>query len=104
MQGFDVRRFVDERTPQWVELERALVALEQRGMSALGLEGARNFGKLYRAVSSDLLVARGELVDATIVDGQVLMRDKQLTTLDWALISRQARAASPATWKRFAGL
>ena len=68
MQGFDVRRFVDERTPQWGELERALVALEQRGMSALGLEGARNFGKLYRAVSSDLLVARGELVDAAIVD------------------------------------
>ena len=68
MQGFDVRRFVDERTPLWSELERALVSVEQRGISALGLDGARHFGKLYRAVSSDLLVARGELVDVSIVD------------------------------------
>lgn len=68
MQGFDVRRFVDERTPLWTELEQALVSVEQRGMQSLGIAGARNFGKLYRAVSSDLLVARGELVDATIVD------------------------------------
>jgi putative selenium metabolism protein SsnA len=43
-------------------------------------------------------------VDTTIVDGKVLMRDKQLETLDWVKISRQARAASPATWKRFAAL
>lgn len=43
-------------------------------------------------------------VDTTIVDGKVLMRDKQLTTLDWVEISRQARAASPATWTRFAAL
>jgi len=68
MQGFDVRRFVDERTPLWSELERTLVAVEQRGMRSLGIGGARTFGKLYRAVSADLLVARGELVDATIVD------------------------------------
>jgi uncharacterized membrane protein SpoIIM required for sporulation len=68
MQGFDVRRFVDERTPLWSELEQALVSIEQRGMESLGIEGARRFGRLYRAVSSDLLVARGELVDATVVD------------------------------------
>jgi putative selenium metabolism protein SsnA len=43
-------------------------------------------------------------VDATIVDGKVLMRDKQLLTLDWADLSRRARAASPATWQRFASL
>ncbi|MBI5479179.1 MAG: putative aminohydrolase SsnA [Deltaproteobacteria bacterium] len=43
-------------------------------------------------------------VDTTIVDGRVLMRDQQLRTLDWVDISRQARAASPATWRRFATL
>jgi putative selenium metabolism protein SsnA len=43
-------------------------------------------------------------VDTTIVDGKVLMRHKKLKTLDWVDISQRARAASTATWKRFARL
>ena len=43
-------------------------------------------------------------VDTTIVDGQVLMRHKELQTLDWTEICARARRAAPATWGRFASL
>lgn len=68
MHGFDVTRFMRERAPVWQELERALAVVEQRGIDALGLDGARRFGALYRTVSSDLIRARTELVDASVVD------------------------------------
>ena len=68
VQGFDVNRFLSEREPVWGELERALADIDHRGMSALGLVGARRFGSLYRSVSSDLIRARTELVDAAVVD------------------------------------
>lgn len=66
--GFDVERFVREREGQWHELERALRSLEGRGASALDLESARRFVKLYRRVSADLVRARTEMLDASIQD------------------------------------
>jgi uncharacterized membrane protein SpoIIM required for sporulation len=42
--------------------------VEARGLAALDLDGVRHFGALYRSVSSDLVRARTELVDATLVD------------------------------------
>ncbi len=68
MPAFDVRRFVDERAAVWSALERVLADAEQRGLAALGVAGARELGQLYRAVSSDLLIARGEHIDAGVVD------------------------------------
>jgi uncharacterized membrane protein SpoIIM required for sporulation len=68
MRAFDVQRFVDERGATWRALERALADVDARGPGARGLEGARELGRLYRAVSSDLLVARGEQIDAAVVD------------------------------------
>ena len=68
MQGFDVGRFVKERGPVWEDLGRMLSEVEQRGLGHLDLAGARRLGKLYRATCSDLVRARSELVDATIVD------------------------------------
>lgn len=68
MQGFDVQRFVDERQPLWRELETNLSNVEGRDLKVLGLAGVRRFGKLYRGVSSDLIRARGERVDSSIVD------------------------------------
>jgi uncharacterized membrane protein SpoIIM required for sporulation len=68
MQGFDVNRFVDERTPVWTRLEQLLRRVEQEGLSALHLSGARELSKLYRAVSSDLIRARTEQVNASVVD------------------------------------
>jgi uncharacterized membrane protein SpoIIM required for sporulation len=68
MRGFDVNRFVQERSPAWSRLESMLVDVENSGLSSLSLGGAREFGRLYRAVSSDLIRARTELVNATVVD------------------------------------
>lgn len=68
MKGFDVDRFVRERTPEWNELERLLTQVETGGMPALGLAGARRLGQLYRSASSDLVRARTELADASLVD------------------------------------
>ncbi len=68
MQGFDVNRFISEREPAWKRLEHLLVQVERRGLPSLRLSGAREFGQLYRAVSSDLIRARTELVNATVVD------------------------------------
>ena len=68
MRGFDVNRFLSERREEWEELEDLLGRVEREGLSGLGIDGARRFGKLYRAVSSDLIRARTELVDATVID------------------------------------
>ena len=68
MQGFDVNRFVDERTPVWTRLEQVLRRAEQEGLASLQLSGARELSRLYRAVSSDLIRARTEQVNAGVVD------------------------------------
>jgi uncharacterized membrane protein SpoIIM required for sporulation len=68
MKGFDVNRFLAERTPEWEALETLLAQVEARGLRSLGIDGARRFGKLYRSVSSDLIRARTELVDASVTD------------------------------------
>jgi putative selenium metabolism protein SsnA len=41
------------------------------------------------------------MVTATIVAGKVLMRDRQLLTLDEETIAAQARDLSPAVWERY---
>jgi putative selenium metabolism protein SsnA len=43
-------------------------------------------------------------VDTTIADGKILMRHKELQTLDWAAICQQAAKAAPQTWGRFAAI
>lgn len=68
VRGFDVNRFVHERRSDWDALEGLLALVEAKGMRALDIEGARRFGKLYRSVSSDLIRARTELVDASVTD------------------------------------
>jgi len=41
------------------------------------------------------------MITTTIVDGKVLMRDRQLLTLDEERIAAQARELAPALWKRY---
>ena len=41
------------------------------------------------------------MVTTTIVAGKVLMRDRQLLTLDEAEITREARRLAPAVWERY---
>jgi uncharacterized membrane protein SpoIIM required for sporulation len=68
MLGFDVNGFLRTRAPVWDELERLLVRVDQDGLGKMPLAEARRFGRLYRAVSSDLIRARTENVDASIAD------------------------------------
>jgi len=68
VRGFDVNRFLGERQAEWEELEDLLAQVEASGLRSLGIDGAKRFGKLYRSVSSDLIRARTELVDASITD------------------------------------
>lgn len=68
MQGFDVNRFVEERGAAWARLDQLLLRIEREGLSSLELPTAREFGRLYRAVSNDLLCARAEMVNAAVVD------------------------------------
>jgi uncharacterized membrane protein SpoIIM required for sporulation len=68
MQGFDVNRFVDERGAAWTRLEQLLLRVEREGIASLPLPAAREFARLYRAVSNDLLRARTEMVNAAVVD------------------------------------
>lgn len=51
-----------------------------------------------------LFGAAAERVVTTICDGQVLMRDGEIQTLDVAALARRAAARSGATWERFAAL
>jgi putative selenium metabolism protein SsnA len=41
------------------------------------------------------------MVTTTMVEGAVLMRDRQLLTLDEAAIAEEARALAPAVWERY---
>jgi len=68
VQGFDVNRFVAERSPSWSRLEELLGRVEHGGLGALNLAAAREFGKLYRSVSSDLIRARTEELSASLID------------------------------------
>jgi uncharacterized membrane protein SpoIIM required for sporulation len=68
VQGFDVNRFIAERGPVWQRLDAILVRIEQSGLPTLKQQGVREFGQLYRSVSNDLIRARTELVNATVVD------------------------------------
>ncbi|MCS6798562.1 MAG: stage II sporulation protein M [Myxococcota bacterium] len=68
MTGFDVQSFVRTRQPLWEQLERLLARCEEGGVGGLSLADARRLATLYRAVSSDLLRARGEEIDAPVVD------------------------------------
>jgi uncharacterized membrane protein SpoIIM required for sporulation len=68
VRGFDVNRFLLERQPAWNQLEHLVQQVERGGLGTLDVKGARELGRLYRAVSDDLVRARSELVNATVVD------------------------------------
>jgi len=68
VQGFDVNRLMRKRAPVWEELETLLERVDRDGLRSLDIQQARRFGNLYRTVSSDLIRARTELVDASVVD------------------------------------
>lgn len=62
----DVAEFIETRRPRWEKLESLLDKAEIGGLRALSLEEARSLGKMYRAVSSDLLWVRARSGSADV--------------------------------------
>src|SRR5687767_4473325 len=62
----DVAEFIEARRPRWEKLESLLDKAELGGLRALSLEEARSLGKMYRAVSSDLLWVRSRSGSADV--------------------------------------
>lgn len=64
----DLNEFMARGRPRWERLSALLDAVQRAGLRSLSLEQAREFGRLYRAASSDLLWARGRAASADLVD------------------------------------
>ncbi|MBN1209203.1 MAG: stage II sporulation protein M [Myxococcaceae bacterium] len=62
----DVAEFIETRRPRWEKLESLLDKAEVSGLRGLSLEEARSLGKMYRAVSSDLLWVRARSGSADV--------------------------------------
>lgn len=67
MRDLDVNRYVAQRSPDWNRLEQMLGEIERDGLSKLSLPEARHFARLYRRVSSDLVLARSLPVQTTLL-------------------------------------
>ncbi|MBI5543826.1 MAG: stage II sporulation protein M [Deltaproteobacteria bacterium] len=64
----DLNEFIDRGRPRWQRLSKLLDRIEREGLKSLTIEEAREFGRLYRAASSDLLWARGRSASAELVE------------------------------------
>jgi uncharacterized membrane protein SpoIIM required for sporulation len=62
----EMAEFIESRRSRWEQLERLLDKSEVGGLRGLSLEEARSLGKLYRAVSSDLLWVRARSGSADV--------------------------------------
>lgn len=62
----EMAEFIESRRPRWEKLEALLDRSESHGLAKLSLEEARTLGKLYRAVSSDLLWVRARSGSADV--------------------------------------
>lgn len=62
----EVAEFIETRRPRWQKLESLLDKAEFAGLRALSIEEARSLGKMYRAVSSDLLWVRARSGSADV--------------------------------------
>ena len=62
----EMAEFIESRRPRWEKLEALLDKSESDGLRGLSLDEARTLGKLYRAVSSDLLWVRARSGSADV--------------------------------------
>lgn len=67
MRDLDAQRYVVRRSTDWSRLEAMLGQIERDGLQALSLPEARRFARLYRRVSSDLVLARDLPVQVALV-------------------------------------
>jgi 5-methylthioadenosine/S-adenosylhomocysteine deaminase len=74
-------------------MERAIGSLEpskRADLIVVGMASARQT-PMYDPISHLVYASRGDDVKTTIVNGQVLMRDRKMMTLDEAAILAEAR-------------
>lgn len=64
----DVNRFLNEHKTNWERMEFLLQQIEQHGVSTLRANEAREFGVLYRLLSSDLVQAQTTLRNAELLE------------------------------------
>lgn len=64
----DVDRFIVRRADDWKRLSELLALVESAGTQGLRLTDAHELARLYRRACADLLVSRGELMDAALAD------------------------------------
>lgn len=66
--GLDAQRFIAQRSASWNRLEDVLRQVERKGIASLSLPAARELATLYRIASGDLIRARTEQANASVVD------------------------------------
>ncbi len=71
----------------------SLEAGKRADLIVVGMSRARQT-PLFDPVAQVVYVSRGDDVETTVVNGQVLMRDRKVLTLDEAAVLREARAAA----------
>ncbi|MBM3457812.1 MAG: stage II sporulation protein M [Armatimonadetes bacterium] len=64
----DLNQFLVRRQPDWTRLEQLLAQVEQQGLSRLSFPELREFGRLYRRASSDLIAARARTANAGVLE------------------------------------
>jgi uncharacterized membrane protein SpoIIM required for sporulation len=64
----DLNQFIAENRPQWRKFEKMLEAAESAGLSGLSHSELKDFGFLYRKVSSDLVHVRSVTSNAELTE------------------------------------
>lgn len=64
----DINRFLQERRIRWQRLETLLTQVEKFGWANFSPAEVREFGSLYRLVSSDLVQARSQTGNAEVLE------------------------------------
>jgi uncharacterized membrane protein SpoIIM required for sporulation len=64
----DLDEFIHRRRLRWTRFEALLERVEASGLRSLPPDEVREFGRLYRRASSDLLTARARTANAEILD------------------------------------
>ncbi|OJH39363.1 stage II sporulation protein M [Cystobacter ferrugineus] len=108
----EMPEFIEARRPRWQQLESLLDKAEGKGLRALELEEARSLGRLYRAVSSDLLWvrARSGAADVSEYLNDLVGRAYALTYPGerprfadvWSFIARGFPALLRQEWRMYA--
>src|SRR3954466_12969046 len=108
----EVAEFIETKRPRWEKLESLLDKAEFSGLRALSVEEARSLGKLYRAVSSDLLWvrARSGSADVSAYLNDLVGRAYALTYPGsrprladvWAFVARGFPALLHHEWRMYA--